>query len=33
MKRIKLKAAEAKKIAAEANENLLDDISKQLDGK
>lgn len=33
MKRIKLKAAEAKKKAAEANENLLDDISKQLDGK
>lgn len=31
MKRIKLKAAEAKKKAAEANENLLDDISKQLD--
>ncbi|MBL1142671.1 MAG: cyclic nucleotide-binding domain-containing protein [Proteobacteria bacterium] len=30
MKRIKLKAAEAKKNAAKANENLLDDISKQL---
>lgn len=30
MKRIKLKAAEAKKKAAQANENLLDDISKQL---
>ncbi len=30
MKRIKLKAAEAKKNAATANENLLDDISKQL---
>lgn len=33
MKRIKLKAAEAKKKAAEANENLLDDISKQLGEK
>jgi len=30
MKRIKLKAAEAKKNAANANANLLDDISKQL---
>jgi CRP-like cAMP-binding protein/rhodanese-related sulfurtransferase len=30
MKRIKLKAAEAKKKAANANANLLDDISKQL---
>lgn len=30
MKRIKMKAAEAKKKAAEANENLLDDISNQL---
>ena len=30
MKRIKLKAAEAKKNAAKANSNLLDDISKQL---
>jgi len=30
MKRIKLKAAEAKKKAANANTNLLDDISKQL---
>ncbi len=30
MKRIKLKAAEAKKNAASANANLLDDISKQL---
>ncbi len=30
MKRIKLKAAEAKKNAANANDNLLDDISKQL---
>jgi CRP-like cAMP-binding protein len=33
MKRIKLKAAEAKKNAAKANENLLDDISKQLGSK
>jgi len=30
MKRIKLKAAEAKNNAAKANSNLLDDISKQL---
>ncbi len=30
MKRIKLKAAEAKKNAAKSNANLLDDISKQL---
>ena len=30
MKRIKMKAAEAKKKAAKANENLLDDISNQL---
>lgn len=33
MKRIKLKAAEAKKNAAKANENLLDDISNQLGDK
>jgi CRP-like cAMP-binding protein len=33
MKRIKLKAAEAKKNAAKANENLLDDISNQLGSK
>ncbi len=33
MKRIKAKAADAKKKAASANENLLDDISKQLDNK
>jgi CRP-like cAMP-binding protein len=33
MKRIKQRAAEAKKKAAEANNNLLDDISKQLDDK
>ena len=33
MKRIKLKAADAKKKAAEANSSLLDDISKQLGDK
>ena len=33
MKRIKLKAAEAKKKATQANESLLDDISKQLGDK
>lgn len=33
MKRIKLKAADAKKKAAQANSNLLDDISKQLGDK
>ncbi len=33
MKRIKMKAAEAKKKATDANESLLDDISKQLSSK
>jgi CRP-like cAMP-binding protein/rhodanese-related sulfurtransferase len=33
MKRIKAKAADAKKKAASANDNLLDDISKQLGNK